>query len=112
MLVKGQSTGEVSEYVEGGVINFDLLVQEAIWCDKLLTNRQKASHHPSHVSSVFTRLMLLGKVRAAVLWLSDNSCSQLLKPTDVIEIDNCSSVSVLMFCAVSTLTLLYHPALR
>ena len=56
--------------------NYDVLVQEAVRCDKLLKSHHRARRSESHFTSVFTRLMLLGKVKAAVGWLTDkgNGC--------------------------------------
>ena len=53
--------------------DFDLLVQEAERCDRSLRPRTKFNHDKTHTATVFTRLMLQGKVKAAVRWLSDNT---------------------------------------
>lgn len=49
---------------------FDLLVQEASRCDRAYNIKRRRPNHPDHVERVFTRLMLHGKVRAAMRWLT------------------------------------------
>ena len=54
--------------------NFDVLLQMAEHCDRLLRN----SHHSSsdskeHITKVFTKLMMEGNVRAAVCWIIERS---------------------------------------
>ena len=53
--------------------DFDLLLQEAIRCDNLLKYTHKIDNDDRHIVKVFTRLMLQGKVRAAVRWLSEKT---------------------------------------
>ena len=67
--------------------NFDLLVQEACRCDSSLQSRRR---HSEHTERVFTRLMLLGKTRAAMRWLTERSKGRTLFPSDTItlSIDN------------------------
>ena len=66
--------------------DFDLLVQEAERCDKSLRPRTKFNHDKTHTATVFTRLMLQGKVKAAVRWLSDNTKGKVLRPDDKIPV--------------------------
>ena len=76
---------------------FDQLVQEAIRCDynlpTLCRDTQGCQH--DHTVKVFTRLMLQGKIRAAMRWLTDRSRGHILHPTDQIMflILGCPSVS-------------------
>ena len=51
---------------------FDVLVHEAKRCDRSF-QRKKLPTQTNKMVSVFTRLMLQGKVRAAMHWLSDKS---------------------------------------
>ena len=50
---------------------FDQMLQEAIRCDRSLRNTHKGDIDDHHIVRVFTRLMLNGKVRAAIRWLSE-----------------------------------------
>ena len=61
---------------------FDLLIQEAVRCDKSLVSKRRITE--SHMSSVFTRLMLQGKVKSAVRWLSDYARGSVLSPMDCV----------------------------
>ena len=67
---------------------YDLLVQEAVRCDRsfhLAQKRKSNNQSPDHTAKVFTRLMLLGKVKAAMRWLSGESRGGLLLPTDSVQ---------------------------
>ena len=71
--------------------NFDLLVQEALRCDHLLKSRRRhQQQNTEHIERVFTRLMLSGKVRAAMRWLTERSKGHVLLPSDSVSmsIDN------------------------
>ena len=46
---------------------------------------RKGANEENHVVKVFTRLMLQGRVTAAVRWLSEESSSGVLSPTDMVE---------------------------
>ena len=48
---------------------FDMLVEEAVWCDSTL----KTHFSRADDVSVFTRLMLFGKIKAVIRWLSEQS---------------------------------------
>ena len=64
---------------------YDLLVQEATRCDKAIRRRHpntKVNSH-EHRTKVFTRLMLQGKVRAAMRWLTERSGWNVLLPSDL-----------------------------
>ena len=74
---------------------FDLLLQEAIRCDKVLRSSHKRENDSSHVVRVFTRLMLKGKVRAAVRWVSEKARG-VLKPTDLLDMKKAGGESVKM----------------
>ena len=58
--------------------DFDTLVEEAVSCDR--THRNQTPRNDSdHFVTVFARLMLQGKTRAAMRWLqSDQSCYHLV----------------------------------
>ena len=71
---------------------FDTLVHEAVQCNKCLSN-QSLNHTPSHIATVFTKLMLLGKVKAAVRWMSEHSHCNVLKPTDTMDVMNSEGVT-------------------
>ena len=79
----------------------DALVQEAVRCDhpfQLDRKRKSNNQSSNHVTRVFTRLMLLGKVKAAMRWLSDESRGRILLPTDTIQVQTngqIDSVSIL-----------------
>ena len=47
----------------------DLLIQEAVRCNKSLVSKRRITE--SHMSSVFARLMLHGKLKSGVRWLSE-----------------------------------------
>ena len=69
---------------------FDLLVQEASRCDRSFRSRQRRKHNKEHIEKIFTRLMLSGKVRAAMRWLTERTKGSVLHPNDTIEmiVDN------------------------
>ena len=73
---------------------FDLLLHEACRCDKSL-KRSNHNQNESHFISVFTKLMLNGKVKAAVRWLSENSERRVLRPTDICKFSATSVMDVL-----------------
>jgi hypothetical protein len=70
---------------------FDVLLQEAIRCNNALPAR-KRSRDNDNDEKVFSRLMLQGKVRAAVRWITDRSKNKLLEPNDVVEVKDSSIV--------------------
>ena len=74
---------------------FELLIQEAVRCDKALRCSSKRENDSSHVVRVFTRLMLKGNVRAAVRWVSEKSRG-VLKPTDLLDVKKPNGESVKM----------------
>ena len=63
---------------------FDLLLQEAVRCDKPLRNSRKGDIDKEHIVKVFTRLMLSGKVRAAVRWLSESGRGRVFQASDLV----------------------------
>ncbi len=65
--------------------DYDTLIQEAVRCDKSLVNRNKFSDSRSHITSIFTKLMLLGKVKAAVRWISEQATEKVLRHDDLID---------------------------
>lgn len=71
--------------------DYDVLVQE-VQCDKSLIQHNKFSKSSSHVSPIFTRLMLQGIIKAAVRWISDHTKGNVLKPTDPTEEKNVEGV--------------------
>ena len=64
---------------------FDQLLQEAIRCDRSLRNTRKGDVDDHHIVRMFTRVMLNGRVRAAVRWLSEKRRGSVLQPSDLIE---------------------------
>jgi hypothetical protein len=65
---------------------FDLLVQETVRCERSFTNQSRhRANNENHIINVFTRLMLQGKVRAAVRWLTERSKGHVLRPTEQIK---------------------------
>ena len=65
---------------------FDTLMNESSRCDKSLHKpRGIRVDDNQHVAQVFSRLMLQGKVHAAVRWASEKGKSRVLKPTDCIN---------------------------
>ena len=76
---------------------FELLMQEAIRCDKALRCSHKREHDSRHVVRVFTRLMLKGNARAAVRWVFEKARGVgVLKPTDLIDVKKLNGESVKM----------------
>ena len=65
---------------------YDLLFQEALRCDKLWKTTHRNDNDNEHIVKVFTRLMLRGKVRAAVRWLSEKSRGGVLSPKCMVEV--------------------------
>ena len=64
---------------------FDQLLQEAIRCDRSMRNTHKGDVDDHHIVRVFTRLMLNGKVCAAVRCLSEKGRGSVLQSSDLIE---------------------------
>jgi hypothetical protein len=68
---------------------FDALVQDAERCDsnfKRQHGRRKLVSDDGHLLKTFTRLMLLGKVRDAVRWLSAGDTGGILNPQTLIQV--------------------------
>jgi len=63
--------------------NFDLLIQEANRCDQALRRTRHSVVDDESVVRVFTKLMLLGKVKAAVRWATDRTRGVVLSPLDL-----------------------------
>uniref|UniRef100_A0A1X7SEZ1 Uncharacterized protein n=1 Tax=Amphimedon queenslandica TaxID=400682 RepID=A0A1X7SEZ1_AMPQE len=63
---------------------FDLLVQEFCHCDRSLSSHYNRKHDKDYIEKVVTRLMLQGKVRAAMSWLTDRSKGSILFPSNKI----------------------------
>ena len=73
---------------------FNTLVQEAMRCDRPF-QRHSRSSNKDHVERVFTRLMLQGKIRAAVRWLTERSKGSVLNPNDKVIVSvECTNESV------------------
>ena len=66
--------------------NIDLLIQEAVCCDRTF-KRPLQSMNEEHTNKVFTRLMLQGKTRPAMHWLTSRAKSHVLSPDNVIIVD-------------------------
>ena len=69
---------------------YDLLVQEAIRSDRNFSSPcnkcSNFSDYHEHVIKVFTRLILQGKVRPAMRWLTDRSKDHALQPTNQVKL--------------------------
>ena len=66
---------------------YDILVQEAVRCDHPFQRiRQGKPKSDDHITKVFSRLMLQGKVRAAMHWLSGESRGRVLCLTDTVQL--------------------------
>lgn len=65
---------------------FDLLVQEAIRCDRTPGRRPRRSTNDEHTQKVFGRLMLQGKICAAMWWISERSKGSVLSPSDDVTV--------------------------
>ena len=100
MVKKGADIREVMEKRMERWTNdeFDVLVDEAVACDKAIKIRAY-KEDSDHFITVFTRLMLLGKTRAAMRWLSERSKGLVLPSSSVIDVKrddgSFSSTSVL-----------------
>ena len=66
---------------------FDYLVEEAVKCDKSV-RAQTPRVDDNHLVTVFTRLMLQGKVRAAMQWLSEQSKGKVLSSHCTVKAKN------------------------
>ena len=73
--------------------HFDLLVQEADCCDSGLKHSRRANVDEDDNTRIFSRLILQGKVKAAVRWATERTRGELLMPTD--DVDNGSGATVL-----------------
>ena len=69
------------------------MVQEADRCDSGLKHSRRVNLTGDDAVRIFSRLMLQGKVRAAVWWATEHTRGELLMPTDVV--DNTSGTTVL-----------------
>ena len=66
---------------------YDTLVQEAVRCDRPFQHiRQGKPKSDDHITKAFSRLMLQGKVRAAMRWLSGESRGRVLCLTDTVQL--------------------------
>ena len=64
---------------------FDYLVEEAVKCDKSI-RPQTPTADDNHLVTVFTRLMLQGKFKAVVRWLSEQSKERVLSSHCTVEV--------------------------
>ena len=64
---------------------FDLLFQEADQCNRALQRRKHTPIDNDATVRVFTRLMLRGKVKAAVRWATERSRGVVLSPDNVVD---------------------------
>ena len=69
------------------------MVQEADCCDSGVKHSRRVNLTGDDVVRIFSRLMLQGKVKAAVRWATERTRGELLMPTDVV--DNTSGTTVL-----------------
>ena len=64
---------------------FDLLLQEATRCNQALIRGHRSPIDEDAIVRVFTRLMLHGKIKAAVRWATERSRGVVLSPGDSAE---------------------------
>ena len=64
---------------------FDLLLKEACRCDRALCRSKSPKIDEEGVIRVFTKIMLRGKVRAAVHWATERFRGCVLNPNDTID---------------------------
>ena len=65
--------------------SYDLLLQEAVHCNQALLRGRHSPVDEEATVRVFTKLMLRGKVKAAVRWATERSRGVVLSPDDVAE---------------------------
>jgi hypothetical protein len=66
---------------------YDVLLQEAVRCDRQLCKGPTVTKKPpntDHIETIFTKLMLQGKVRDAIRWVTERSTGGVLNPSSVI----------------------------
>ncbi len=76
---------------------FDVLMQEAMRCSETFLKRYRKENRQGahdHTVKVFHRLMLQGKLRSAVRWITERDQHGLLQPTDLTKIKDASGVEV------------------
>ena len=70
--------------------DIDVSMSEAIRCNKSSKikrrNAAKQEQEHEHSTKIFHRLMIQGKLRAAVRWITERECKGLLKPTNKIKV--------------------------
>ena len=66
--------------------HYDSLIQEAIQCDRPFQSRRWPKNRDEHTNRIFSRLMLQGKIRSAMRWLTERSKGSVLFPTDTTTI--------------------------
>ena len=52
--------------------HYDSLIQEAVRCDHPFQTRRWPKNRDEHTKRIFSRLMLQGKIRAAIRWLTEH----------------------------------------
>ncbi len=50
-----------------------------------MRNSRKATVSTDHITKVFSKLMLQGKIKAAVRWLSENAKGGILHPMEMVD---------------------------
>ena len=65
--------------------SYDLLLQEAARCNQALLRRRHSPIDEEATVRVFTKLMLRGKVKAAVRWATERSQGVVLSPENAVE---------------------------
>lgn len=73
--------------------SFDLLLQEAERCDRVLQSPRNSSnkqHDEEHLIKIFTKLLLQGKVRDAVKWVTGGHSGGVLEPHQLFTVDGTS----------------------
>ena len=65
---------------------FDILVQEAIRCDRNISKYNRQTHDSKHTTKIFSRLMLQGELSVAMRWLTERSKGQVLQPNNQVRL--------------------------
>ena len=75
---------------------FEELLQESSRCDKVLCKAYRCLNDEEHTAKIFTKLMLLGKVKAVMRWVTERITGGLLNPSNIVSSGgNSTSMSVM-----------------
>ena len=71
---------------------FDMLIQEAERCNQALCRSRHSVVDDETVLRVFTKLMLHGKVKAAIRWATERTRGVVLLPSDLLDDSSTTTV--------------------